>query len=296
MRDDHAWPALPLAPWRDTRETLHRWTQIVGKLRLALAPPEPEWGHVPLTVTARGLTTGALSTGDRAVQIDFDLVEHVLRIATSDGELRTLALAPRSVAAFYDAVTRLIAELGIDVRIHAVPDEVSDRTPFAEDTRHASYDPAAVERFFRVLLRADEALRVHRAPFRGRHTQVQFFWGTFDLAYTRYSGRPATPPPGVDAIGRGAMDAELIEAGFWAGDDRFPEPAFFGFGFPKPDGLEQARVTAPGFWSTAMGEYLLPYEAVRTAADPRAVIATFLAQTYAAGARLGGWDAALIPS
>lgn len=292
MGDDRRWPSLPLAAWRETCDTLHLVTQIVGKQRLALAPAEPEWGHVGLAVTARGLSTGPLACGDRVFQVDLDLVAHALRIVTSDGDARELALRPRTVAAFYAAFTALLAELGIATRIRPIPDEVPDPIPFAEDVRHAAYDPAAVERFFRVLLRADEALRAHRAPFRGRHTVVQFFWGTFDLAYTRYSGRPATPPSN-DPIMRVAMDAEEVCAGFWPGDDRYPEPAFFCYAFPKPDGFEHARIAAPASWSPTLGEYLLPYEALRTAPDPPAVLRRFLAETYAAGAALGDWDPAL---
>ncbi len=287
---EELWPALPLAEWRETCDTLHLYTQIVGKIRLALAPPEPEWAHVPLYVTARGLTTGPMRSGTRVFAIDFDFVEHVLRVSPSDGEPRTLPLRPRSVADFYGDVFELLESMRIAVRIWPVPVEIPAPIPFKEDTRHASYDREAVGRFFQVLLRADEALREHRAPFRGRHTVVQFFWGTFDLAYARFSGRPAVPPSD-DPIMRVAMDAEEICAGFWPGDDRFPEPAFWCYAYPKPDGFEQASIApSSAFWSATMGLQVLPYEAVRASDDPRELLRAFFRSTYDGAATLAGWN------
>jgi hypothetical protein len=293
MRTQARWPELPLAAWRDTCDTLHLYAQIVGKIRLALAPPEPEWAHVPLYVAVHGLTTGPLNSGERTFQIDFDFIAHQLRVATSDGARRELELRPRSVADFYGDLFDLLGAMRINVRIWPMPVEIANPVRFTDDVRHASYDREAVERFFQTLLRADEALREHRAPFRGRHTPVQFFWGTFDLAYARYSGRPATPPPG-DAIIRGAMDAEEVCCGYWPGDERFPEPAFWCYAYPKPEGLERATIQPhDASWNAALGEYLLTYEAVRTSADPHAQLRAFFKSTYLAGASLGRWDAAL---
>ena len=292
-RNDAPWPALPLDAWRDTCETLHLYTQIVGKIRLALAPAEPQWAHVPLYVTARGLTTGPMASGAQVLQIDFDFVDHVLRVATSDGPPRTLALRPRSVADFYGDLMSLLEGIGIVVRIWPMPVEIPEPVRFTEDTRHASYDRDAVVRFLQALLRADEALRAHRAPFRGRHTPVQFFWGTFDLAYARFSGRPAVPPSN-DLIMRVAMDAEEICAGFWPGDDRFPEAVFWCYAYPKPDDFERAQIASPSaFWSATMREYLLPYEAVRASDDPFALLQAFFQSTYTSAAALAGWDPAL---
>lgn len=289
---EEPWPALPLSQWRPTCDTLHMYSQIAGKIRLALSPAEPEWAHVALYVTPHGLTSGPIPFRERTFQIDFDFVEHEVRIAVSDGRVRTIELVPRSVADFYALLMQTLADLSIDVRVWPMPVEVPNPIRFDEDRTHASYDPEAARRFALVLTHVDAALREHRAPFRKRHTLVQFFFGTFDLAYARFSGRPATPPSD-DVIMRGAMDAEEICAGFWPGDERFPEPAFWCYAFPRPPGSENLAVRpSAAFWSDAMGEYLLRYEDVRTAPSPEAALREFFTSTYEGYARLADWASA----
>jgi hypothetical protein len=292
MHDD-VWPSLPLAEWRATCDTLHMYAQVVGKLRLVLAPSEPEWANVPLYVTARGLTTSVMPIGDRVFSIDFDFIEHKVDVAVSDGQTRSIALLPpRSVADFYAELMSALHSLGIDVTISTLPAEVPNPIRFAEDRQHASYDPEYVNRFFRVLVQVDSVFKEHRAPFRGRHTLVQFFWGTFDLAYARFSGRPATPPSD-DVIMRSAMDAEEICAGFWPGDDRFPEPAFWCYAYPKPAGVEQLGIKpSTASWNPNMGEFILRYEDMRRQANPRDALRDFLTSTFDGCAKLAKWDEA----
>ena len=291
MTNDEAWPALPLADWRETCETLHRYAQIVGKIRLALSPPEPQWAHVALYVTPHGLTTGPIPFRERTFQIDVDFVEHRVAITASDGRERSLALKPRSVADFFAWTMHALAELGIDARVWPMTVEIANPTRLDEDRVHASYDAVAAERFHRVLVQADTAMKAHRAPFRGRHTLVQFFFGTFDLAYARFSGRPATPPS-TDVIMAKAMDAEEICIGFWPGDERFPEPAFWSYAYPKPDGIERIALR-PGaaFWSDAMGLFLLRYDDVRRSGAPQEALAEFFASTFEGLSALAGWNA-----
>jgi hypothetical protein len=286
-----AWPDIPYEAWRETKDTLHMYTQVIGKIRLALSPPEPQWAHVALYVTARGLTTGPVPFEDRVFQVDFDLIDHALSIASSDGGMHRIALVPRTVAEFYAMVMETLRSLGIDVRISVVPSEVPDPIPFPQDTVHASYDHGSVGRFWRALVQVDKALRVHRGSFLGRSSPVNFFWGTFDLAYTRYSGRPAEPPPGSGLIYRHSADAEQICAGFWPGDERFPRPAFYSYTYPKPDGLEGAEILpSSASWSDAIGEFLLPYDDVRAAQFPAADLFAFFESAYGAGAAMAGWD------
>lgn len=286
-----AWPPLPLEPWKQTRDTLHMYTQVVGKVRLALAPMEPQWAQVPLYVSSRGLTTSPIPYEHRIFSIGFDLVAHELTIEVSDGERRSLALVPRSVADFYEEVMSALRSLEIDVTYRPRPTEVPNPIPFAEDRAHAGYDPESVNRFFRVLARVDTVLKRHRAKFWGRASPVAFFWGSFDLAYSRYSGRPAEPPPGSDIIYRLGANVETMEVGFWPGDDRIPEPAFYGFTYPKPQGIEAATIRpAEAFWSSALGEHLLRYEDVRRADSPEDALLEFFETTYRAGASLSGWN------
>jgi hypothetical protein len=267
------------------------YTQVIGKLRLALSPPEPQWGHVALYVSARGLTTGPVPFEDRVFQVDFDLIDHAVSIAVSDGGMHRIALVSRAVADFYAMAMEALRSLGIDVRISVVPSEVPDPIPFPEDTVHASYDPASVNRFWRALVQVDKALRVHRGSFLGRSSQVNFFWGTFDLAYTRYSGRPAEPPPGSGLIYRHSADAEQICAGFWPGDERFPHPAFFSYTYPRPEGLEGSEILPrSASWSNEIGEFLLPYDDVRAARSPATDLQAFFETSYEAGAAMAGWD------
>jgi hypothetical protein len=290
MHDD-VWPSLPLGEWKSTCDTVHMYAQIAGKIRLALAPAEPEWAHVPLYVTARGLTTSPMPAGERVFQIDFDFVSHKVDIAVSDGRMRSIALVPQlSVADFYQAVMNALKALAVDVHISTLPSEVSDPIRFPEDRVHASYDPGYVNRFWRILAQVDAVFKEHRAPFRRRHTLVQFFWGTFDLAYARFSGRPATPPSN-DVIMRSAMDAEEICAGFWPGDERFPEPAFWSYAYPKPAGVEALAVTpSTTYWDEKLGLFILRYEDVRKVPSPRAAILEFLSSTYDGCSALAKWN------
>ena len=288
---EHAWPALPLAGWQQTCDTLHMYAQIVGKIKLALSPAEPEWAHVALYVAPRGLTTGPIPFRERTFQVDFDFVEHRVSVAVSDGQTRSLELIPRSVAAFYGWMIRTLAELGIEARIWPTPVEVANPIRFERDETHAAYDATAAERFHRVLVQADTAMKAYRAPFRRRHTLVQFFFGSFDLAYARFSGRPATPPS-TDVITANAMDAEEICTGFWPGDERFPEPAFWCYAYPKPEGVERVALRPEAaFWSDAMGEFLIRYEDVRRSDSPEETLAQFFSSTFDGLSALARWDA-----
>jgi len=286
------WPQLPLSAWRDTRDTLHMYTQIVGKIRLALAPFERGWANVPFYVTARGFTTSAMPYGERLLEIEFDFVRHELVFAASDGRITSVPLAPaRSVADIYAEVMAALRALDVQVKIWPVAVEVPSPLRCDEDRVHTSYDPEYAHRFWQILVRIVSVFVEYRAPFPGRHTPVQFFWGTFDLAYVRFSGRPAEPPPQSDNITRRAMDAQEIAAGFWTGDDRFPEAAFYCYAYPKPAGLEQVPVQpTAAFWSETLGEFLLSYEEVRRAPSAREAILEFLASSYDACATLAGWD------
>lgn len=292
MSSNASWPALPLAPWRATCDTLHMYAQVVGKVRLALSPPEPEWAHVAMYVTPRGLTTGPVPSGDRTFEIDFDFIAHRLNVVVSDGQTRSIPLIARPVREFYRLLMETLQSLEIAVHVWPMPVEVADPIRFDRDDTHASYDAEAVRRFAQVLVAVDSALREHRAPFRRRHTPVQFFFGSFDLAYGRFSGRPATPPS-KDVIMANAMDAQEICAGFWPGDDRFAEPAFWCYAYPKPPGVEKMAVRpTAAFWSDALGEFLLRYEDVRNAASPRAALRDFFESTFEGLARLADWESA----
>ena len=279
------WPELPYEAWRDTRDTLHMYLQIIGKVRLALAPMEPQWAQVPLYVTARGLNTSPIPHRNGVFDIDVDLTEHVVSVRTVAGALERVTLEPRSVADFYALFMAALDRAGVPTEITERPSEVSNPIPFPEDTEHASYEPEPVHRFWRALTSVDAVLKEHRARFLGRVSPVHFFWGTFDLAYTRFSGRPADPPPGADVIMRNSANAEETCSGFWPGDERLPEPAFFSYAYPAPPGIE----TKAPHWNETLGEFVLPYEAVRTAGDPRRTLLDFLESTYAAA----GWDPAL---
>lgn len=279
------WPALPLQEWKDTCDTLHLWTQVPGKVRLALSPEEPEWQQVVLYTTARGLTTGPMPYQGRTCEIAFDFLAHKLFIWTNEGPMREIALVPMSVAAFYAAMLKAMKELGIAVHLNPAPQEVPNPIPLDEDTTHASYDRDAVAKFWQILSSVDMIVREHRAPYRGRHTLVQFFWGTFDLAYARFSGKPVVLPPDANLMMRKGGDAEEVCTGFWFGDDRLPEPAFYCYAYPKVQGLENASVRpdAAG-WNTGLGEFIMRYEDVRTAKSPRDAIMEFLQTTFAAAA------------
>jgi hypothetical protein len=291
------WPDLPYAAWRDTAATLQLWTQIVGKLRLRLTPWLNHSWQVPLYVTARGLGTGPVPLGTEILDIEFDFIAHRLVARTSRGDERALALEPQSVADFYRRLWDLLAGIGIAVSIDEMPNEVPDPIPFSQDRRHATYDAAAAHRFWRALVQADRVLKLFRTGFVGKASPVHFFWGSFDLAATRFSGRGAPPHPGgvpglPDTVAREAYSHEVSSAGFWPGSEAFPQPAFYSYAYPEPTGFREARVRPEARFETALGEFILPYEAVRTAADPDALLLAFLTATYAAAADAGGWDRA----
>ncbi|MEW6611450.1 MAG: DUF5996 family protein [Pseudomonadota bacterium] len=296
---DAAWPELPLPAWQETYATLHMWMQVVGKIRLRLSPMLNHWWQVPLYVTARGLTTSPMPYGARFVQIDFDFLDHRLRIDASDGARRQVALMPRSVADFHAELMAALHSLGIEVRIWTMPVEVPDPTPFEHDHAHAAYDAAAVQRFWRVLLQAERRLQVFRARFLGKCSPVHFFWGSFDLAVTRFSGRRAPVHPGVpgvpDAMVREAYSHELSSCGFWPGGGPVPMPAFYSYAYPEPPGFRAASLrTASAYYSPDLGEFILPYDAVRHAREPGRMLLDFCQETYEAAAELGHWDRAAL--
>jgi hypothetical protein len=279
------WPALPYPEWRDTRDTLHMYMQVIGKLRLALSPFEPEWTNVPLYLTARGLTTSPIPEGLRAFDAEFDLIDHVLVLRSSDGRVEQRPLGG-PVADFYGDVMNALARMQLDVAISVMPSEVPNPIPFPEDRSHSTYEAAHAARFFHVLSMVDIVLKEHHARFRGRTSPVQFFWGTFDLAVFRFSGKQVTPPPDAGVIERFGGDAEAICAGWWPGDERVPYPAFYAYAWPKPEGIEHAEITPEGAaWSTSSGEFIFPYDSMRTQADPKTAALEFLRSTYDAGAK-----------
>jgi hypothetical protein len=291
-----AWPALPLDAWRDTYATLHRWTQMVGKVRLALAPRINHWWQVPLYVTARGLTTSPIPYGARSFQIDFDFIAHRLVIAASDGATETFALRPQSVAEFHRTLMARLRALGIEVQIWTTPVEIAGPVvPFEQDHAHAAYDPEYAHRFWQILVQADRVFTEFRARFTGKVSPVHFFWGSFDLAVTRFSGRVAPDNPKADAITREAYSHEVSSCGFWPGGDGIEEPAFYSYAFPEPPGFAATPVRpAAAFYSHDLGQFLLPYEAVRTAAAPDAMLLEFLQSTYEGAANLAKWDRAAL--
>ena len=290
------WPELPYAAWKDTRDTLHLWTQVVGKIRLALTPWLNHSWHVALYLTARGLTTSPISGGAFSFQIDFDFIDHRLRISTSDGRAREITLRPMTVAEFYAQVMAALDELGIAVQLRTMPCEIADAVPFELDTIHASYDADYANRFWRVLLAASEVFGHFRSGFLGKASPVHFFWGSFDLAVTRFSGRTAPPHPGgvphlPNAVAREAYSHEVSSAGFWPGGGPFDHAAFYSYAYPAPEGFAAAKVApAAALFSRELGEFLLPYDAMRSARDPDATLMEFLQTTYAAAANLGKWD------
>ncbi len=285
------WPALPLAEWSDTCDTLHMWTQIVGKVRLELSPFENHWWHSTLFVSSRGLTTTAIPYGSGVFEIRFDFLDHVLVIETSGGTSKTVRLYARPVADFYREVMATLAALGIDVKIYHLPVEVPNPIPFDQDTTHASYDPEYARRFWRILMSATTVLRRFRSGFIGKASPVQFFWGSFDLAATRFSGRRAPERPGADAVTREAYSHEVISAGWWPGGGGVPEAAFYAYAAPMPPGLNKARILPEGaFYSTGLSEFLLMYDHVRAAESPDAELLSFLQSTYETAAELAHWD------
>lgn len=293
------WPALPYAEWRETLDTLHMCSQVVGKLRLTLAPMEPQWRQVPLRITTRGLYSPPLRSGETIFDVDMDLYEQSVRIRAGIGpEAQTEVVIPltaRPVAEFYRDMRMSLADLGIDVDFSERPCEVRDPVPFSEDVIHRTYDQGSVRRFAQILTRTQAALQPYHAAFRGKVSEARFYWGSFDLCSYRFSGRPAEPPAGSGVIMRYAHDAEQFAYGFWPGSARFPEPAFFAYAYPEPKGLDSADLSGtPGFWSPEMGEFMLRYEDVRRSDSPEAVMLAFFEATYSATASLGGWDPDLV--
>jgi len=295
-----AWPDLPYSAWADTCVTLHLWTQIVGKIRLAFTPWLNHSWHVPFYVTARGLTTSPIPWRDRSFEIDFDFRDHLLDISVSDGARKQIPLAPRPVAEFYALVMAALAELGIRVEINELPSEIAGAVRFSQDRIHHSYDADYAGRFWRVLLDVDRVLKQFRTGFIGKSSPVHFFWGSFDIAVTRFSGRRAPPHPGgapglSDVVMREAYSHEVSSAGFWPGGGATDYAAFYSYAYPEPAGFRTSRVAPDGaVYNAAIGEFLLPYEAVRAAPDPDAALLAFLQSTYAAAADAGKWDRAAL--
>jgi Family of unknown function (DUF5996) len=296
---DEIWPRLPLPEWQETYATLHRWTQIVGKTRLALAPRQNHWWHVALYLSARGLQTSPVPYRERCFETEFDFLDHRLVTRTSDGATGVVPLVPQSVETFHREYMAMLRKLDIVPRIWPVPVELADATPFAEDRVHASYDPDAAQRCWRILAQADRVLKRFRGRFIGKCSPSHFWWGAFDLACTRFSGRPAPTHPGglpnlPDRVTREAYSHECISAGWWPGSAGVvEEPAFYAYAYPEPVGCAETPVRpAAARYDGALHEWVLPYEAVRTAPDPDAALLEFLQSTYEAAANLGGWDRA----
>jgi hypothetical protein len=297
--NDATWPALDYAAWQDSCATLQLWTQIVGKIRLAHAPLLNHWWQVPLYLTARGLTTSAMPHGARTFQIDFDFIDHQLHIDVSDGRRATLPLVKCSVADFYSEVMGRLRALDLETRLWTMPVEIADPIRFEEDRSHAAYDPEMVNRFWRALAQIDQVFAVFRARFLGKASPVHFFWGSFDLAVTRFSGRPAPPPPSnpniPDVVNREAYSHEVSSCGFWPGNGGLGYPAFYSYAYPQPAGFADAVIAPPGaFYAKDLGEFILPYDVIREAERPRELLLDFLESTYAAAAALGKWDRALL--
>ncbi len=285
-----AWPELPLEAWQSTYATLHMWTQIVGKVRLALSPPVNHWWEVPLYVNARGLTTSAIPYREGIFEIRFDFIDHKLVIETSWGQAKTLALRAQTVADFYAEIMAAIKSVGVEVKIWTMPVEIPDPIRFENDTQHASYDPEYAHRFWQVLILCQNVFQEFRAGFIGKDSPVHFFWGSFDLCVTRFSGRRAPERPGADPITREAYSHEVISAGFWPGAG-YKGPAFYAYAAPEPAGFaEQPVQPAAAFYDPQLKEFVLMYDDVPRAASPREALLSFLQSTYEAGARLAKWD------
>ena len=285
------WPALPYQDWKETLDTLHMWTQVVGKVKLELLPFLNEWWQVGFTVTSRGLTTSTIPFGRRIFQVDFDFIDHRLDIDVSDGGSRSIALSPRSVADFYRELMEALGELGIHVQITTNPVEVENTIPFDQDNEHSSYDAEYVTRWWRILLQADRLLQQYRTPFVGKSSPVLFWWGSFDLSETRFSGRPAPEqdwPTRWMALGG---DQEQACAGFWPGSGKVEAPAFFAYTYPEPPGCREAAIQPdPAFYHPDISEFILPYEEVRRSTSPDQMILSFFQSAFEVGTTLAGWD------
>jgi hypothetical protein len=297
---DRDWPPLPFGEWQETAATLHMWLQIVGKIRMSLTPWTNHSWHVTLYLTARGLTTSPIPYDSRTFEILFDFLDHELRVHTSDGTERSLKLRPRSVADFYRELLSALQAMGISLQINLLPNEITDPIPFDQDEQHRSYDAEYANRFWRVLVQADQVFKEFRSRFCGKGSPVHLFWGAPDLAVTRFSGRPAPPHPGgiphmPDAITREAYSQEVSSLGFWPGNSTMPTPIFYSYAYPEPPGFSQAEVKpADAFYNAQLREFVLPYDAVRMATLPDAILLQFAESTYDAASRLGKWDRAAL--
>ena len=289
------WPELPLAAWQDTRDTLHMWTQVIGKVRLELSPHFNHWWEVPFYVSAVGLNTSPIPNADGIFDVEFDFIAHRLVFRKSDRQHRELALAPKSVAQFYSEVMQTLRSMGIDVTIWTMPVEVPNPIAFEKDTQHASYDPEYAHRFWRILTNCDMLFKKFRAGFLGKVSPVHFFWGSFDLAVTRFSGRRAPERPGADVITRDAYSHECSSVGFWPGGGDVKGAAFYSYMAPTPENFANSQAQPKeAFWSKELGEFLLMYDTLRTLASPEEAVLDFCQSTYDAGATLGRWDRAAL--
>jgi hypothetical protein len=289
------WPELPYDATAPTLDTLHMKLQVIGKVRLALTPREPQWANVPLYLTARGLTTSPMWSGRTAFAIDVDFVDHAVVVALNDGRVERVALEARPVAEFYRELMEVLRRLDIAVSITTMPSEVDNPIPFPDDTIHKTYEPEWAHRFWRLLARVDLIFKEHRGRFRGRVAPVSFWWGTFDLSVMRFSGRPVEPRINAGIIERIGGDAEGACVGFWPGSAKLGQAAFFAYAYPKPDGIERGAIRPDAArWDPAFGEFILPYEAVRRSPDPRQAILDFADSTFQLGATLQHWDPALL--
>jgi hypothetical protein len=289
------WPELPLSEWKDTLATVHMWTQVVGKIRLKLTPLVNHWWNVPLYVTARGLTTSGMPYNDRLLQISFDFIDHLLVIETTEGSTKTIDLRHCSVAEFYQETMAKLESLKMPVTIWTTPVEVPDRIPFEEDQKHATYDPEYMQRCWRILVQTNRVLTKFRSRFIGKVSPVHFFWGAFDMAVTRFSGRPASLHPGVPNCGvfvmQEAYSHEVSSCGFWPGGGLVDNPAFYSYSYPEPQGFKDYAIQPrEAYYHTGISEFLLPYDVVRSSSSPGEVLLSFLQSTYEAAATCGGWD------
>lgn len=293
QQEDNAsfWPELPFDAWKDTCETLHLWTQVVGKVRLELTPSINHWWHVPLYITSRGLTTSLIPYHHRTFEVQFDFIDHNLLILVSDGRIKTMPLIPRSVSNFYQEFMASLRALDIEVTINTLPSEIVNAIPCDEDDVHNAYNAEYAHRFWRILLQTEQVMRKYRSHFIGKSSPIHFFWGSFDLALTFFSGRRAPERPGADAITKEAYSHEVISVGFWPGNAQYPIASFYAYAAPVPDGMATASIRPEkAFFSKEMGEFLLSYDDVRTATSPWLTLLEFFESTYNVSADLAHWD------
>lgn len=300
ITSDQQWPSLSFHSWQPTYETLHMWLQIVGKIRLVQSPWVNHSWHTTLYLSSRGMTSSPIPYGGETFQMDLDFIDHKLTVSKSDGQSGTLPLRAQSVADFYTELFGLLAKLGLNIRIHTRPNEVADATPFEQDTRHCDYNPDDAHRCWRVLMGADQIFKQFRSHFWGKCSPVHFFWGSFDLAVTRFSGRPAPRHPGgipnlPDAVAQEAYSHEVSSCGFWPGSTQMPEPVFYSYAYPEPEGFSTADVQPElASYNSSLGEFILPYEELRKSGELESLLMEFLQSTYEAAANLGHWDRQLL--